>query len=583
MKKIFYSLIAMAFAAFAFTSCEDVPEPYNNPNTNSSKQAETETDTTAQTGEGTIDSPYNVAKALAIVKNGTYSGNNVYVKGIISDIQEVQPSYGNATYFISDDGGTTSELEVYRGYSLGGQKFKSEDEIVVGDTVIVYGELIIYGNTIEFNQGNQIYYLNGKTASGGSDTPTADPSGKGTLDEPYNVAAISNFTKSLAADESSENLYVKGIISEIDTVQPSYGNATYYISDDGSTNGQFMVWRGYYLGNTKFTSEDQIKVGDEVIIYGSVCNYKGNTREFNMGNYIYSLNGKTSGGDAGGEEVEGAKGEGTQTSPYNVAKALNIINSKSYTSDNVYVEGIISQIDEVSTSYGNATYFISDDGTKTNQLEIYRGYYLGGKSFTSENQIKVGDKVIVYGVLTLYYSTAEMNQGNQLYSLNGNTSDSSDDKGDDSGGETSKTDVGTVSGNTISFSATDFGLADKADITTLTLVDGTTLTFAIGDGTNQPKYYSNGQNLRLYAKNTLTISSSTKKITNVVLNCTKNYTGNDQLYATASSATITPTKGDTEVTFSGFSGNSLTIVNDYTESKGGTQLRIVSAVITYEE
>jgi hypothetical protein len=73
-----------------------------------------------------------------------------------------------------------------------------------------------------------------------------------------------------------------------------------------------------------------------------------------------------------------------------VAKALSLINSKTNTSDKVYVSGTISKIDKVDTSYGNAIYYISDDGATTTQLEVYRGYGLGGNKFTSESEIKVG-------------------------------------------------------------------------------------------------------------------------------------------------------------------------------------------------
>ena len=34
MKKLFYSLFALAMTAMTFTSCEDVPMPYDDPNKN---------------------------------------------------------------------------------------------------------------------------------------------------------------------------------------------------------------------------------------------------------------------------------------------------------------------------------------------------------------------------------------------------------------------------------------------------------------------------------------------------------------------------------------------------------------------
>ena len=87
---------------------------------------------------------------------------------------------------------------------------------------------------------------------------------------------------------------------------------------------------------------------------------------------------------------------GTKEDPYSASEALKIITSGQYTADEVYIMGKISQVGEVSTQYGNATYFISDDGSSTDALEVYRGYGLGGDKFKSENDIKVGDIIEGY-------------------------------------------------------------------------------------------------------------------------------------------------------------------------------------------
>ncbi len=128
--------------------------------------------------------------------------------------------------------------------------------------------------------------------------------------------------------------------------------------------------------------------------------------------------------------VKLTKGEGpavsiknTPETAYTVAKAFELIDAGQGLDDKVYVKGIISTINEVSTQHGNATYFISDDGTTTKELEVYRGYSVGGEKFTAEDEIKVGDEVIVYGKLTLYGGTTyEFTSGSSIYSLNGNTS-----------------------------------------------------------------------------------------------------------------------------------------------------------------
>ena len=111
----------------------------------------------------------------------------------------------------------------------------------------------------------------------------------------------------------------------------------------------------------------------------------------------------------------------TPETAYTVAKANDLITAGQGLDTKVYVIGTITKIKEVSTSYGNATYWIGD-GTEysANDLEIYRGYYLEGENFTAEDQIKVGDKVIVYGMLVDYKGTKEMT-GSSIYSLNGVT------------------------------------------------------------------------------------------------------------------------------------------------------------------
>ena len=112
----------------------------------------------------------------------------------------------------------------------------------------------------------------------------------------------------------------------------------------------------------------------------------------------------------------------TAETAFTVAEALKQIEDWTASTEKVYVKGKISKIDEVSTQYGNATYYISDDGTETNQLKVFRGYYLKNEKFTAADQIKVGDEVIVYGVLINYNNTTpEINQYNYLYSHNGKT------------------------------------------------------------------------------------------------------------------------------------------------------------------
>ncbi len=414
MKKLFSKLAAAALTLALFSACEDVPAPYY-----IIEPGEVDIEIV---GSGTKDDPYDATSALNIINSGTYTSDKVYVKGFISQIDDIDTgNYGNATYYISNDGTTENQLEVYRGYSLGGAHFSSDDEIKIGDEIIVYGVITMYNSTPEFTQGSQIYYLNGVIVSSEG---TEDPKGEGTKESPYNVSKALKIIND--GSYTSDRVFVEGTISTIDDVDTgNFGNATYFISDDGSKNGQLEIYRGLYLGGDKFTSKDQIKVGDKVIVYGQLTLY-GTTPEFTQGSQIYKLNDTVDErGIGGGTGV--ATGSGTMEDPYNAIAANEIASklpSNGKTDNMVYIKGKVASIKEqFSTQYGNASFYISDDG-KTTDFYIFRALYLGNQKWANgDTELKVGDDVIIHAKLTNYQgNTPETVQGEcYLYSLNGKT------------------------------------------------------------------------------------------------------------------------------------------------------------------
>ena len=289
----------------------------------------------------------------------------------------------------------------------------------------------------------------------------------GTVDSPYTVKEANEVIASLGDCDSTSSLtdsnasYTYGVITSIDNVSTSYGNATFNIK---SGDEEIIVWRVYDLGNVKFTDENAIKVGDEVVIYGTLMNYQTKYEIGNKG-YIYSLNGNTSrdssstddntGDNTGDEDTydENATHDGTSSSPYSAKEANDVIDalgtgSTSTTlSDSAatYTYGVISSIDSVSTSYGNATFNIK---SANEEITVWRAYNLGNVKFTDESAIKVGDKVIVYGTLMNYKTTYEIGEKPYIYSLNGTTSSSSSgnsgsSSGSTTGGENYPSDPGT--------------------------------------------------------------------------------------------------------------------------------------------
>ena len=110
------------------------------------------------------ENAYTVEQAIAAIDAGT-GVTGVYATGIVSEIVTAYNSqYGNISYNISADGSTSgAQLQAYRGKSYNGENFTSEDDIQVGDVVVVYGNLKKHNSTYEFDADNQLVSLNRPT------------------------------------------------------------------------------------------------------------------------------------------------------------------------------------------------------------------------------------------------------------------------------------------------------------------------------------------------------------------------------------------------------------------------------------
>lgn len=112
----------------------------------------------------TPETAYTVAKAKELIDAGKGLATSVYVKGKVSRAsKELNETYGSLSYYISDDGTTGNELQVYGGLSFGGEKFTSVDDIKVGDEVVVYGQLKKFNTTYEIDKNNTLISKNGAT------------------------------------------------------------------------------------------------------------------------------------------------------------------------------------------------------------------------------------------------------------------------------------------------------------------------------------------------------------------------------------------------------------------------------------
>ena len=581
MKKILRSMLAMMIAAFTLASCSDVPSPYGL-FTSGDEGLE------GATGTGTLDDPFNVPGVLNYIKTlpaGTQS-DVVYVKGIVSalvDGQNYDAGFGNGTFFISADGNAKNQFEVYRALYLENQPYVDGPIANLGDEVIICGKVTMHGSTPEtVDKDAYLYSINGTTHY--------DARIFGTAEEPLSVADALTIINGLENGETIGKGYVKGIVCQAPS-NISAGKLTYYISDDGKSSNSLQVYKGLGLNQAKFSAVSDLAVGDEVVIFGPMTRYSNGNPELNDGNYLISLKK----GEGGGGEEATPTGDGTQSKPYNVAAARNAVKNLTWTSktdyqstDNVYVKGKISRIDNNGTytaggTFGNASFHISDDGQEANEFYCFRVLYLDNTKFneyTGEKvDIKVGDEVVIYGKLMNYYgNTPETVSGAaHLYSLNASEGGGEQGGGEQGGDATQMTKsvndltitfttTGVSEGNTVTYDLTTCGLEHQAANPSFTL-NGVNFSFEKNTGNNNAIYWKTGDynEFRLYAQNKLVITG-TANIAKVEFTCTKNgsnnATGNAQSYATVS-------------------GKTFTFVNDWTAASSGTQCRIKTIKITY--
>ena len=250
----------------------------------------------------------------------------------------------------------------------------------------------------------------------------AETEGLGILESPMSPSQANILASSLDKDEVlDQDVYIKGKIASIKyEFSAQYGTATFFISADGKDEFTFQCYSVYTLENKPWVEGNtQIKVGDEVIICGKVVNFKGTTPETaSKLAYIYSLNGVTK--NEGGSETPDTPNEIT------VAKALEIIaglEDGKKTSEEYIVKGIVTAVEEISTSYGNATFDIADNAGDATVLKVYRAKDAEGQKITDENIVKVGDTVVVQGLLQKYVKndvvTPEVAQNGKILTVNG--------------------------------------------------------------------------------------------------------------------------------------------------------------------
>lgn len=361
--------------------------------------------------------------------------SNKYVAGIVSKIDTYNSTYNSLTYWISDDGTTANQLQVYSGLAgVVKNQFASKDDIHVGDDVTVKGTLKKYSSTYEFDKNNVIVaYKPIALLSWSAASYDAELGGSNSFPTLTNTNSVSVTYSSSNTDAATINA-TTGEISLVaegsTTIKATFaGNENYKAN---AVSYSLKVKNAITRADISFEENGGSEVADL-------------TQQTNLPDPLPVITkaGKNFGGwfiDSKMETPAVAGAAVTSTAaitlyakwldPYTVAEALDIIDGygDNETSEaNVYVAGIISSVDSYNSTYKSITYYISVDGTTTGQLQVYSGKGLNGADFIGEDDLQKGDNVIVYGELKKYVKnttvTPEVNQNSQLYYFNRPTVD----------------------------------------------------------------------------------------------------------------------------------------------------------------
>ena len=220
--------------------------------------------------KGTLLYLYSYAKSMTSLV-GTFTVNG---ESSIGDIYRAEFYYG--------DGNTESEITLNSGYvtisldANGDYVLSCELTDANGTTYTEAGRTIAAANVIGYNINDGSNYT--------------------LTNEQVSAALSASEALTMTANLSHTNVttmsyFVEGLVSNCRNTAAQveqYGTNRFDISDDATTTNQLYGYNTKWLGNTSYTAEvsNFPQIGDRVVLFGPVQNYKGTTPEMQYG-YIY--------------------------------------------------------------------------------------------------------------------------------------------------------------------------------------------------------------------------------------------------------------------------------------------------------
>ena len=542
MKKTF-QFLALAFAALCFTACEDVPAPYNI--------------FSEGAGQGTGSHlPYTVTFESSL---GDFTTENT-----VGDFPwTCQHSCAQITSYIDTDGDGTKENNPATSWLIS----PAFDLTGVEAAHVSFDYILRYANA--------------------SDLATN-----------YQVLVSKDYTKDAGVAAASWTVLPLDLVqvSDWDT-WTNTGNLNIPAEFCNTANVTIAL---RYIAQAKAATWEVKNfvldqgAGDQ----GAGDNGGGSGEEGGVKTLPYSEEFSTT---LGGFKNYTTSGEGAWTIDYSTAKATGYDNASKVTTAGTYylVSPEISLAGQtaVHVSYEyilrynkgdeNQQVFITDafnEATPAEGWTLLVDKHTEGTDWTTfaKEDIAIPDAYLGKTIRIAFRYNTNAESGSTWEVKNFAIAAGAPGEGGNTGGEGGGSVDTPITNDYITVTAASFGLENQAAVTELKLSDGTTLTFDGGGNTNPPKYYNAGNNIRMYPKNTMTISAS-KKIAAIVLNVDK-YNGD--ICNASGDITANPGSVSTSeqvVTISNVNATSTVITNTSTTTGPKSQIRWVSLTVYYVE
>ena len=500
--------------------------------------------------EGGGDTPAGIevtcAEAVDLtnaLEDGATSAEVYTVTGYITEVVG-SPSKNQQTFWMADEKGGGKVFEAYWANLPAGV-----DAFKVGMKVKITGSLMKYVKDGKVTP--EIKNAAVEILEDGGDTPT--PAGT-----EVTCAQAVDLTNALEDGATSSEVYtVTGYITEVlGAVSTKTGTPqqSFWMAD---TKDGGKVFEAYYANVPTGVSE--FKAGMKVKITGNLMKYvkDGKVTPEIKNATVEILE------DGGGDTPTPT---GTDVTCAQAVDLTNALEDGATSAETYSVTGYITEVlGAVSTKTGTPqqSFWMADtkDGGK-----VFEAYYANVPTGVSE--FKAGMKVKITGNLMKYVKDGKVTpeiKNATVEILEGG----GDDGGSGGGGDTPEGDV--------TIAASGMGLTNNTSWTTVT-VNGVTFTADGGGNQNTPKYFDNGSNLRMYPKNSLTISAG-KNIASIVLTCTSGSVANGNVGAEPGSVSVS----DPTITISGINSKTVKISNNDGSTGAASQIRIESIAIKFAE